>query len=350
MAESNQLADQQVLQNFHKSWALRVLPDSLKPYGELLRLHRPAGIMMFYFPCLFGTFLVGALNSSKSVDFLHLILLENAKLLLLSFLLRGLLCTWNDIIDQDVDRQVARTRVRPIARGAVSTPAALVFTGLQVYLAWLGFGLLPAECLTAALPFLALHVFYPFAKRLTHHPQFILGLAHTNGVFMAFPAMGMPLLSLGGILSPWSSVGEEEGQANLLCAIALSLAILFWTLLNDTIYAAQDLADDKKAGVGSTMIYWEDQARNFLRVLGILTVVVLLGITFVMRRWSITDGVVYSALTCGGTMLGLYLMVEYVDLEDPASCGWWFNRGNVLVGGAIASGLVGECLAGTVWQ
>jgi 4-hydroxybenzoate polyprenyltransferase len=325
----------QVVQAIHRSWPLWMLPDFLKPYGELLRLHRPAGIAMFYFPCLYGTFLVGALAEAQSTEFLGRIAEENVKLLVLSFLLRGVLCTLNDIIDKEVDRQVQRTRIRPLARAAVSVRAALIFTALQVGVVGLCFqALFPRDCLSAALPFLALHIFYPFAKRLTHHPQFILGIAHMNGIFMSFPALGVPALKLTQ-LSPSSS-----------SAVSLGMAILFWTLLNDTIYAAQDLTDDKKAGVGSTMIYWEHHARAFLRVLGLLTVVALLGISFVMTTMlSPARGVLYTAFTCGGTGLGLYLMVELVNLNDPASCGWWFNRGNVMVGVAIASGLIVECLA-----
>ena len=326
-------SERQTLAAYHQSWPLSAVPDAAKPYAELIRIHRPAGIMMFYFPCLYGTFLVGCLGHGISPASM---LTANAKLLLLSVLLRGALCTWNDIVDQDLDRQVARTRIRPLARGAVSTPRAVVWTLAQAVLVLGAFAaLLPRACVGHGLPFLGLHAGYPFAKRATHHPQLVLGFAHAFGVAVAFPALGQSIRP-----------GRRAWDADTSGALCLGAAIVFWTLLNDTIYAAQDLDDDRKAGVGSTMIYWGEAARMFLRFLALCQLLPLLALAFVMKESAFWGGMVYTALTCGSTMLGLVFMVENVDLKDPVSCGWWFNRGNVLVGYGIASGLVGEYLVG----
>lgn len=259
----------------------------------------------------------------------------NAKLFLLSFLMRGALCTWNDIIDQDIDRQVARTRIRPLARRAVSTRQAATWTLAQIVLVLGVFAVLPRDSFSYGLPFLALHALYPFTKRMTHHPQLILGFAHSFGVFISFPALGQSI-----------RFSRQAWNANTSGALCLGAAIVFWTLLNDTIYAAQDLDDDRKAGVGSTMIYWGDAARMFLRSLVLCQLLPLVALSFVMKESAPSGGMVYTALTCGSTMLGLVSMVEGVDLKDPVSCGWWFNRGNVLVGYGIASGLVGEFVVG----
>lgn len=322
-------SERKMLDACHNSWPLSTLPVIVKPYAELIRIHRPAGIMMFYFPCLYGTFLAGCLSQNNSLFSMGI---ANAKLLLLSFLMRGMLCTWNDLIDQDIDRQVARTRIRPLARRAISTTRAAAWTLVQTVLVLGTFLLLPHDCSVYALPFLALHVLYPFAKRVTHHPQLILGFAHSFGVFVSFPALGESiLLSL-----------EDAPSANATGAFCLSAAIIFWTLLNDTIYSAQDVDDDSKVGVGSTMVYWGDAARTFLRILVVLQLLSLIAISFVIKDSAASGGMVYTALTCGGTALGLFSMVESVDLREPASCEWWFNRGNVLVGYGIASGLVGE--------
>ena len=326
-------SDQQSIQKIHNCWQMRSLPASAKPYAELLRIHKPAGIAMFYLPCLYGTFLVGLHGPAR--DFPSLVLI-NSKLLLLSFLLRGTLCTWNDLLDQDIDRQVARTRIRPIARGAVSSAQALIFTISQGLLVAACFRTMPLNSFRYALPFLALHIAYPLAKRSTHHPQLVLGFAHSLGIFIAFPALGQELPRKPRLDSP------------LLGALSLGLAIVFWTVLNDTIYAAQDLEDDKKASVGSTMIYWEQNAKVFLRILAVLTVAALLVVGVNLKSIPPYHGIFYNVLTCGGTAVGLLLMVEWVNLKDPVSCGWWFNRGNVLVGVAIASGIVGEYIAGGI--
>ncbi|MCJ1386028.1 hypothetical protein MMC17_009153 [Xylographa soralifera] len=325
-------AERKTLEVFHNTWPLSVLPDSIAPYAELIRIHKPAGIMMFYFPCLYGTFLVGALGYHIDPSSMAI---ANMKLLLLSFLMRGMLCTWNDVIDQEIDRQVARTRIRPLPRCAISTSNALIWTLAQAIMVFVTFLNLPRECFVYALPFLALHVIYPYAKRVTHHPQLVLGLAHSFGVFVSFPALGQSIA-----LSP------DEPHANAVGAFYLGAAIVFWTLLNDTIYAAQDVEDDRKAGVGSTMVYWGDATRNFLRVLALFQLLSLVALSFVMKNLSPAGGMVYTALTCSGTALGLLSMVEGVDLTEPASCAWWFNRGNVLVGCGIGSGLIGEYSAG----
>ena len=326
--------ERRILERWHNSWPLSSLPDSVKPYAELIRIHKPAGIMMFYFPCLYGTFLAGCLGHDITLFSMGA---ANAKLLVLSFLLRGMLCSWNDVIDQDIDRQVARTRIRPLARRAISTTQAVAWTILQIILVLSTFLFLPQKCFILALPFLILHFLYPFTKRVTHHPQLVLGFAHSLGIFISFPVLGQ---SIPLSLTAWN--------ANATGAFCLSAAIVFWTLLNDTIYAAQDVSDDRKAGVGSTMVYWGDDARMFLRILALFVMLSLIAGSFVIKESAPSGGLVYTALTCGGTALGLFAMVERVNLEEPASCEWWFNRGNVLVGYGIGSGLVGEYVVGLV--
>ena len=170
----------------HDTWQIRYFPKSAKPYVELVRLHKPAGIAMFYFSCLYGTFLVGLLRPGIG---LKSIILANAKLLLLSFLLRGALCTWNDILDQDFDRQVERTRVRPIARCDVSIVNAGTFTLVQATLIAACFRYILPNCFVYRIPFLGLHIFYPFTKRYTNHPQIILGFAHSYSIFISFPVL-----------------------------------------------------------------------------------------------------------------------------------------------------------------
>lgn len=328
-------ADRKVIEALHRSFPLALVPDSFKPYAELSRIHKPAGIMMCYFPFLYGTMLVGSLGYNIAI--LDMIM-ANAKLLLLCFFMRGAFCTWNDIIDQDIDRQVSRTRTRPVARRATSTTNAMIWTTVQMLLLIGTFALFPRNCFIYAIPFLVLSTIYPFTKRWTHHPQLILGFAFSFGVFLAFPVFGYSI----------SLNIREAPSVDVTAATSLGAAIIFWTLINCTIYAAQDTEDDAKAGVGSTMIYWGDAGRTFLRILGLLMMVSLTAISFVVKDLSPAGGTVYTALTCGGTALGLLSMVEAVDLEDPASCAWWFNYGNVLVGFGISSGLVGEYFAGTM--
>ena len=149
---------------------------------------------------------------------------------------------------------------------------------------------------------------------MTSHPQLISGLAQAGGVFVAFPASGVNI-----------TVGLDS-DAKLYAATWLSMAIVFWTLLNDTIYAAQDVEDDKKAGVGSTVMYWGDKSKTFLSILGIAQVLALLCVASYIKVMSACEGYFYTLLACGGTAIGLGIMIYEVNLSEPSSCGWWFNR------------------------
>ena len=133
--------------------------------------------------------------------------------------MRGMLCTWNDVIDQDIDCQVARTRIRPIARGAISTTQAVIWTLIQIFLVLVTFLTLPKGCFVYTLPFLGLHILYPFGKRVTRHPQLILGFAHSLGIFVSFLALGQSIpLSL------------DTRCANAAGAFCLSAAMVFGIL------------------------------------------------------------------------------------------------------------------------
>ena len=110
--------------------SLSVLPASWIPYAELMRLDRPAGFFAFYWHYIIGLAFAACVSPEK----LTLVnLLGHASYFAIwVILLRGTVCTINDILDQDFDRQVARTRYRPIARNAVSTAKAWTFTGASL--------------------------------------------------------------------------------------------------------------------------------------------------------------------------------------------------------------------------
>ena len=134
---------------------------------------------------------------------------------------------------------MARTRVRPLARKAISTQEALAWNLLQAVSTLAVYLWLPGACLTYSIPFFGLHLLYPFAKRFTDHPQLVLGFAYSLGIFVAFPALGQALYPFDSGVPPGNNMG----------AYSLTAVIVFWTLLNDTIYSAQDVEDDAKAGL-----------------------------------------------------------------------------------------------------
>ena len=139
-----------------------------------------------------------------------------------ALIMRGAGCTINDLWDRKLDPHVTRTRLRPIARGAVTPRKAVIFTCLQLLT---GLGILiqfPTSCLYYGIPSLLLVTTYPLAKRVTHYPQFVLGLTFSWGAIMGFPALGLDLLA-----DP-----KLAKAAALLYSSCVS-----WTILYDMIYA-----------------------------------------------------------------------------------------------------------------
>ena len=148
-----------------------------------------------------------------------------------AFVMRGAGCAYNDIVDRDFDAQVERTKNRPIPAGQISVKQAWAFT-----LCLCGVGLLVLlqfNTFTKVLGILSLPVvaLYPFAKRFTHWPQSVLGLAFNWGALMG-----------------WASLSNSLS----LAPVFLYCAGIFWTLGYDTIYAHQDVEDDALIGVKST--------------------------------------------------------------------------------------------------
>ena len=196
------------------------LPAALRPYASLMRIDRPIGTWLLFWPCAWGVALAGGRS-----------LTLYAALAIGAFVMRSAGCVYNDIVDRDLDRQVERTRLRPLASGRVSLRAAWALTiGLSLV------GLLVLITLTpvaqiVALASLALVAAYPFMKRLTWWPQAWLGLVFSWGALVGWPAV----------------TGATE-----LPAILLWLGSVAWVIGYDTLYAIQDIEDDALVGVKSS--------------------------------------------------------------------------------------------------
>jgi 4-hydroxybenzoate polyprenyltransferase len=204
-------------------------PPRVQPYLRLMRLDRPIGTWLLYWPCVLGLVL-GAMAGDRPFSSLRdwwLIVLFGAG----SIVMRGAGCTYNDIVDRDIDAKVARTRTRPIPSGAVSVKQAWLFLAAQCFV---GLAILLQLNLTAialGASSLLLVAAYPFMKRITWWPQAWLGLTFNWGALLGFAAVA--------------------GSIDLADAM-LYAGLFFWTLGYDTIYAHQDKDDDALIGVKST--------------------------------------------------------------------------------------------------
>ncbi len=210
-----------------KSWVNRA-PAPLQPYLRLMRLDRPIGIWLLFWPCAYGLTL-GAADQHYSFPNLFLVVL----CALGSIVMRGAGCTFNDIVDRKYDAKVARTRGRPIPSGAVSVPVAWIFAAALCVIGLfilLQFNRLAILLGVVSLGFIAA---YPFMKRITWWPQAWLGLTFNWGALLGFAA---------------------ETDRLSWPAFLLYAGCFFWTLGYDTIYAHQDKEDDVLIGVKSSAL------------------------------------------------------------------------------------------------
>jgi 4-hydroxybenzoate polyprenyltransferase len=205
------------------------LPPPLRPFASLMRLDRPIGTWLLYWPGAWSVALAGVYGRWD----LFLWLLLGA------FAMRSAGCVYNDIVDRELDRSVERTRLRPLASGRVSVTSAWALTialclvGLVVLLQ------LNRSAQLVALGSLALVAAYPFMKRFTWWPQAWLGLVFSWGVLVGWPAV----------------TGRLEATALWLYAGSVA-----WVIGYDTLYAIQDMEDDALAGVKSSARRLGDQA------------------------------------------------------------------------------------------
>lgn len=302
----------------HTGRWVSTLPPSWIPYVQLARLSPPAGVCLVLFPHLFGLFHASVLRPVPAAETLRVAALLVAG----SFFLSNAIHGWNDLIDAPIDALVARTKNRPIVRGAVSPRGALLFTVSQALLAAaLLLLLLPTAATVAAVPGAVANFYYPWSKRHTHAAQLVLGVSLGWGVVVGTAATGVV---------PW----EEGVLAPTACLFASSV---LWTVTYDTIYAFQDVADNVKIGLKSTAVFFGGYTKPFLWV----CVSALVGLLCV-HRVLLQSGLGYLVIASGGCLASVGVMVAQVDLDKPSSCWWWFRYGFWLAGGSIISGLLWE--------
>jgi 4-hydroxybenzoate polyprenyltransferase len=197
------------------------LPESIRNYALLARFDRPIGWWLLFWPCAWGVFLAGGQARWDLILWL----------LIGAIAMRGAGCVYNDIVDADLDRQVARTAARPVASGAVGKKAAwawlllLCCIGLAVLLQ------LRWQAQVVAVASVGLVAAYPFMKRITWWPQAWLGLVFTWGALVGWTALRADHLDV---------------------MAALYAGAFFWCMGYDTIYALQDREDDALVGIRSS--------------------------------------------------------------------------------------------------
>jgi len=269
------------------NWVDGFAPAWTRPYLRLARLDRPIGSWLLLMPCWWSVGLA-AIHAHSQVNLWHLVLFFVG-----AFAMRGAGCTWNDIVDRDLDTRVERTRSRPIPAGQVTVAAAAGFLLLQALVGLVV--LLQFNWFTVYVGFLSLAVVavYPFMKRITYWPQIVLGLAFSWGALMGWPA----------------TFGRLDLPAFLLYAGAIS-----WVIGYDTIYAHQDREDDALIGIKSTALLFGERTKSMLTLFYALAVALI-----ALAGWRAGGGVVF-VLGLGAFAAHLAWQIMRLDIHDPVLC------------------------------
>ena len=283
------------------------MPPQVRPYLRLIRIDRPIGIWLLYWPCIFGLALGAVAEGRVFPNPLSVLLMGIG-----AVVMRGAGCIVNDIVDRKYDAQVARTRGRPIPSGAVSVTQAVVF-GAALSLAGLAI-LLTFNRLTVALGVASLFpiAVYPFMKRITWWPQAWLGLTFNWGALMGYAA----------------ETGRIDPAALLLYA-----GLFFWTLGYDTIYAHQDKEDDALIGVKSSARRLGARTRPWLRLFYASSLALVLAAGLLAGL-----GLVFAA---GLAVAGVHMLwqLRTLDIDRPLLCLKLF-KANRDTGALIAAALL----------
>ena len=291
------------------NWVDRYAPDWLKPYARLARWDRPIGFWLLYWPCVFGLALAAVADPARGFDWPAAILM-----LVGAILMRGAGCTFNDIVDRDIDTKVARTRSRPIPSGQVTTRQALAFLVAQGLIGFFVLAQFNRFTVMLGVASLVLVAIYPFMKRVTWWPQAFLGLAFSWGALVG-----------------WSSQAASLSLAPLL----LYIGCIAWTIGYDTIYALQDIDDDALIGVKSTARLFGSHTRP---IVGAFYAVAL--ILWVAAALLAGAGLLFAvlALLIAGQ---LAWQLQTLDSQKPGNALTRF-KSNHLVGIALSLALLAE--------
>ena len=316
-----------------RSGLLSILPGRFVPYAELMRLGKPAGYWAFFLPHLFGSLHAAALNPAASTSLR--LFSANALMLGGSLFLRGASCTWNDILDYKYDQQVRRCQNRPIARGAVSRTQAFVFMLGQTALG-AGFFLLPLPhgCLAPAGLLITSQAVYPLFKRFTNYPQLWLGMSLGFGQLVGAAATGMDPISTA--VAATRNHGLQATRAGTSLGLLYAAGVVN-TIIYDTVYGHQDLADDLKAGVRSVAVAWKDHTKRNCGILVCLEASLL-----VLAGMASNYGAGYFNTAVGCTTSVIAILLHQVQLDVPESCMTCFNRMIALTGITLSVGLFSE--------
>ena len=260
----------------------------LNIFINLTRLNKPIGFMLLFWPCSWGLAYAFEYNPNLELFIYYL-----ALFFLGSVLMRSAGCIVNDIVDKNFDKQVERTKNRPIASGIISVKKSFFYVLTLCLLAFVILIQFNFFTIILGMSSMILAFSYPFMKRITYWPQLFLGLTFNWGIIMAWAAMGMDFN---------------------LEIILLYFAAIFWTLGYDTIYGVQDMSDDEIIGLKSTAIKFKNNIKLFVGASYAITIFLLFLILY--NKIGIN---IISILFILFISLKIFQII-YFDKKNPQKC------------------------------
>jgi 4-hydroxybenzoate polyprenyltransferase len=269
------------------NWVDGLAPAFSRPYLRLARLDRPIGSWLLLMPCWWSVGLAG-MHQGHFPSLWHIVLFFIG-----AFAMRGAGCTWNDLVDRNLDGLVERTRSRPIPSGQVTIAQATIFMLAQALVGLLVLIQFNRSTVITGLASLLVVVIYPFMKRITYWPQIFLGLAFSWGALMGWPA----------------AFGQLEWPALVLFAGSIC-----WVIGYDTIYAHQDREDDLLIGIKSTALLFGERTAPMLASFYAVAVVLIAAAGF------LAGGGFIFAIGVIAFAAHLAWQVTRLDINNPAHC------------------------------
>ena len=274
------------------------MPNQLNLFIELVRLKKPIGFMLLFWPCAWGLTIAYDFNKDLEKYFWFLLLF-----LVGAILMRSAGCIINDIVDSDFDKKVERTKNRPIASGKISKIKAFTYAMVLCGIAFLVLIQFNKFTILMALLSMPLAFTYPLMKRFTYWPQLFLGITFNYGLVLA-----------------WISITNEIS----IIPVIFYLGAIFWTLGYDTIYGFQDIKDDEIIGVKSASIKFKNEPKKilFFSYLFFFTSLLLIGILMDFK----TQYFLFLSIP----MAHLFLQVKKLNISLPDVCLKVFKSNNFL--------------------
>lgn len=271
----------------------------IQQYIALSRITKPTGFLLLWIPCLWAI----PFNPINAQYFIE----KSFFFLIGAISLRTCGCIINDIFDRNIDKQVERTKNRPIASGKITVPQAFVFLAICFIPGFLVFLSLNTTAKIISLLAAILAIIYPLTKRWTYFPQFFLGITFNMGIFIA----GINSIPLKNIF-------------------LLYVASIFWTLAYDTIYAFQDIKDDIKTNIKSTAVFFKDHPKSIIILFYCLMFLFITLHNIYFEKNNMMPFYFNHAATISIFLYTLYLIYLW-NPNDPKSCESFFKK-NIVIG------------------